>query len=100
MSIYQRLRFEITNGIPGGIPHHLLPTLDLDVLLNRDVGPALTHNRSKVLESAPLLILIRARVGEEAYLGVFGLHVLDQPWRCLGRANPDNARNDRVLWVR
>lgn len=82
---------QLTDRIPSNIPNDLLPAFGLHILLDGNVGPTLSHHRSEVLESALLLLARRARVWEEADLRVLGLHVLDESWRCLGCAHPDDA---------
>ena len=73
-----RMLEELTNGIPSGIPHHFLPPLYLNVVFHGDVGSTLSHDGSKVLKPVFLLLRIRSGIGEESYLGMLGLHMLDQ----------------------
>ena len=82
---------QLTDRIPSNIPNDLLPAFGLHILLDGNIGSTLSHHRSEVLESALLLLGRRARVREEADLCVLGLHVLDETWRRLGCAHPDDA---------
>ncbi len=77
---------------------YLLPPLNLNILLNTKLRPAIPQQIREPIKPALLLAIVDAGIREQAHLHIFVLGVVDSTSSLLDRADPGYATDDAAFW--